>query len=266
MNFIKKSILKYLNSKGLEVTKKQADLADIEKYEKEASLLFPIVKSNTMLSDTRLLSLYENVEYCEKNNIEGCFVECGTWKGGAVGLMALSNMKLSNNRRHLHLFDAFTEICYPDESVDGERAIREVRKYVKTEELSGQLKPVTGGYDFKGGPGTLEENKLLLEQRIAYPKEYIHYHKGWFQDTLPADIENIQAIALLRLDGDYYASTKVCLEYLFPKVVNGGLVVIDDYGAYDGCKKAVDEYIENNRIKACFAKIDHDARFFVKVD
>lgn len=88
-----------------------------------------IVRDFTMLSRRRLLSLYECVVSCERNNLEGAYVECGVWKGGAVGLMALANVRYGNNKRHLHLFDTFEGVPEPDEKVDGERAIEEARKF-----------------------------------------------------------------------------------------------------------------------------------------
>lgn len=75
------------------------------------------------------MSLYECVVSCERNNLEGAYVECGVWKGGAVGLMALANVRYGNNKRHLHLFDTFEGVPEPDEKVDGERAIEEARKF-----------------------------------------------------------------------------------------------------------------------------------------
>ena len=77
---------------------------------------------------------------------------------------------------------------------------------------------------------------------IGYPKNLTHYHVGWFQDTLSKEAESIRSIALLRLDGDWYESTKVCLDYLYDKIVDGGFLVIDDYGKWEGCRTAIDEF------------------------
>ena len=182
-----------------------------------------------------------------------------------MGVMALANLHMGAKRRHLHLFDAFQEICEPEAGLDGERAIREVREFTGKSGLDkGRLVAVSGIYDSIGGPGTLEENRLLLENTIGYPDKCIHYHVGWFQNTLPSDHEDIGPIAILRLDGDWYASTKICLEYLFDKVVKGGIVIIDDYGTYEGCRRAVDEFMKSNQIQAYLAPIDSDCRFFVK--
>jgi O-methyltransferase len=87
--------------------------------------------------------------------------------------------------------------------------------------------------------------KEILENIIKYPHDHVHYHKGWFQDTLPIDSAEIDKIAILRLDGDWYESTKICLDYLYEKIVPRGFIIFDDYGLYSGCKKAVDEFFNS---------------------
>ncbi|HJW08688.1 MAG TPA: TylF/MycF/NovP-related O-methyltransferase, partial [Holophagaceae bacterium] len=168
-------------------------------------------------------------------------------------------------RRDLHLFDAFTEICEPDEKVDGARAVAEVKTWTRNQGgTEGRLKALTGIYDAFGGPGTLEENRTLLETTIGYDPDRIHYHQGWFQDTLPLDAGKIGPIALLRLDGDWYASTKVCLEHLYDHVVSSGIVIIDDYGTYEGCRKAVDEFIAARGLRIFLSHVDPDCRYWIK--
>ena len=272
--YIKRFITRLINAAGFDlVSRRQPREANlnIDEYlgyelEAEATECIRIIRDNTMLSKRRLVTLYQQVAYCEEHNIPGAFVECGVWKGGATGMMALANMQTAKQRRHLHLFDAFQEICEPDATVDGERALREVKEFTgRSGHDKGKLQPLIGIYDSFGGPGTLLENQELLEKLIAYPSEFIHYHVGWFQDTLPAVHRDIGQIAILRLDGDWYASTKICIEYLFEKVVKGGVVIIDDYGTYEGCRRAVDEFIASHRIQAYLAAIDRDCRFFVKL-
>lgn len=232
--------------------------------EDEATAAIHVVRGHTMLSKRRLVTLYQQVAYCERNGIPGAFVECGVWKGGAMGLMALANLQTVHARRTLHLFDAFKEICEPDAAVDGEQALRETRPFTEGgAEGQGALRPLVGIYDALGGPGTLAENRQLLERTIGYPPEMVHYHVGWFQETLPAVHETIGPIAILRLDGDWYASTKICLEYLFDKVVPGGIVIIDDYGTYEGCRRAVDEFLASRDVKGYLHNVDHTGRYLV---
>ncbi|MEW6754214.1 MAG: TylF/MycF/NovP-related O-methyltransferase [Candidatus Latescibacterota bacterium] len=209
----------------------------------ECEELIGRIRASTMVARPGLVSLYEQALFCEQAGVPGAFVECGVWKGGAVGLMALVNLRHGRTRRHLHLFDAFGDICQPDPQVDGERAVREAGMGRGVGELQGNLVPLAGFYAARGGPGTLEENRRLLECDIGYDPGFVHYHAGWFQQTLPIGAPGVGSIAILRLDADWYASTRVCLEHLFAQVVAGGFVVIDDYGAYDGCRRAVDEFL-----------------------
>ena len=232
--------------------------------EAEATEAIRIVKDNTMLSKRRLVTLYQQVAYCERSGLSGAFVECGVWKGGAVGLMALANLKHGAVRRHIHLFDAFQDICEPDEAKDGERAVREVRLFTGSRSPKGCLQPLEGFYDQWGGYGSLEENQKLLEERIDYERDRLHYHVGWFQDTVPVVHDSIGDIALLRLDGDWYASTKVCLDHLYDHVVPGGIIILDDYGTYEGCRKAVHEFLDGRGLLPYLCHVDSDCRFFFK--
>ena len=236
---------------GIVKIKRQGEIAFYSDYdlnlgyefEEEANSAIKVVRKNTMLPYVNLLTLYEQIIYCERSGLEGDFVECGVWKGGAVGLMASANLKHGSKRRNLHLFDAFEEICAPNEDLDGERAIHEVKKILGEDaRVKGELTPLTGIYDKYGGASDIDVCKSLIESKIGYPVENVFYHKGWFQNTIPERASRINSIAVLRLDGDWYESTKICLEHLYDKVVSGGIVIFDDYGLYEGCKKAVDEF------------------------
>lgn len=249
---------------GYELRKKQPRALQGYELEEPALAAIQKIRPYTMLPEARLIALYQQASYCEAAGLHGDFVECGAWKGGSVALMALANMEQGAARRDIHLFDSFTDICEPDQAVDGARAIREVKAWGKGGGVGGKLTPVTGFYDVVGGAGTLEGNKQLLETLVGYPRERLHYHAGWFQDTLPKDAPLIRDIAILRLDGDWYASTKICLEHLYDKVVNGGFVIIDDYGAYEGCRKAVDEFRRHRKITAYLHHIDGESRYWIK--
>lgn len=269
---VKKVIKNIFNAFGLEVSKKITTPRDEPEWEgydhgREGKEVISLVRENTMMSPLNLLTLFEQVVYCEKKGIDGAYVECGVWKGGAVGIMAKANLMYGTTRRDLHLFDAFDDICAPDAELDGERAVNDMAKHThlkNKEDMVGQLEAVKGAYDGLGGHGTIDACKSLLETRLKYPAELTHYHKGWFQDTIPADHHEIDKIAILRLDGDWYASIKICLDYLYDKVVPGGLVVIDDYGYYNGCTKAVDEFLESRNIRTFLSYAVVGSRYFVK--
>lgn len=221
------------------------------------------VRPFTMLSRHRLESLYDQARHLETAGIPGSLVECGAWRGGAAGLVALANLKYGDRRRRLHLFDSFEGIPEPDEEVDGGRAIAEARRAgVGT---GGRVIANPQFYEELGrGYGELERCRHLLEELIGYDPAYIEYHEGFFQDTVPSAADRIGEIALLHLDGDWYASTKTCMDHLYDSVVSGGLVVIDDYGAYDGCRKAVDEFLADRGLSVYLFQVDEEVRAFPK--
>jgi hypothetical protein len=260
---MKRFLKQVLETAGYEVKKKNPPPAQSQtrrpEIEQEADSQIGIICHHTMLPYARLFSLYEQAVFCETAGLPGCFVECGTWKGGAAGLMALANMAHAESRRPIHLFDSFEGIPEPDETVDGVKAVFEARQAGGG--TSGRLVSVAGFYQ---AAGTLEVNRELLEDIIGYDPAYLYYHKGWFQDTLPREARTLGEIALLHLDGDWYASTKVCLEYLYDQVVSGGFVVIDDYGCYEGCRRAVDEFLQRAGLQTYLHRIDSEGRYWVK--
>lgn len=231
----------------------------ITKKSRISKKLIQRIKKNSMLPEIRLQSIYTLAKYCELKHIEGDFCECGSWKGGAAGLMALTNIRYGVKRRNLHVFDIFDDICAPDINKDGDRAIGDALKLsdVKTEsELKNYPKkrPLRGFYRNVGGKGTLSDNKKLFSD-IKYNRKHVHFYKGWFEDTMSKAVNKIHQIAFLHIDGDWYSSVKTSLDYLYPKVSLGGIVAIDDYGYYEGCTKAVDEFVKNHVRTICQQRV-----------
>ena len=97
----------------------------------------------------------------------------------------------------------------------------------------------------------------------GYPGERVTVVAGWFQDTLPIWRERIGPIAVLRIDGDFYESTRVCFEALYDSVIPDGAVIIDDYGTFEGCRRATDEFL-SSRSRIELVPIDFGASYFVK--
>jgi hypothetical protein len=98
----------------------------------------------------------------------------------------------------------------------------------------------------------------------TFPPDRLHVVKGWFQESLAKNADAIGPIAVLRLDGDFYASTRVCLEELYDHVVPGGVVIIDDYGVFPGCRRATDEFFEERNLAAPLLYVDVAVRYFFK--
>ncbi len=212
------------------------------------------VRANTMTSFERLATLWQQVKYLDRYGIQGSLVECGVWKGGSAGMMALAHLSATADKptRELNLFDSFEGLPEP-QKIDGEKAAEysSARDSGKLEAIGKCVSP-------------LEDCQTLLEARIAYPKTLLHYHQGWFQDTLPGNAADTGPIALLRLDGDWYESTMLCLKHLYPKLVSGGIIVMDDYGHWEGCRKATDEFIAGLGEPVLLNHIDYTGRYWVK--
>ena len=211
------------------------------------------VRGNTMTSFERLATLWQQVRYLDRYGIDGALVECGTWRGGSVGMMALAHLAACPTAdRRLHLFDSFEGLPEPT-AKDGTKA---------AQYASGRTTGALERIDACTAP--LEENRALLEGAIGYPSELLTYHQGWFQETVPVAAPSLGPIALLRLDGDWYESTVVCLEHLYPLVPPGGVVVIDDYGHWEGARRAVDEFIAETAEPILLSHIDYTGRFWVR--
>jgi O-methyltransferase len=201
-------------------------------FEDEARAAVERVDRFTMCTYEDLVTLWPQVRHLDRAGIPGALVECGTWKGGASGMMALAHLASGPATRPLHLFDSFQGLPPPNAEHDGERANRLARDHA-----------VAPGGALDRCVGTLEENRRLMREIVGYPEVLTHYHVGWFQNTVSPAASWLGPIALLRLDGDWYESVKTCLEALVPLVSPGGFVVVHDYGRWPGCRKAVDEYV-----------------------
>lgn len=213
-----------------------------------------------LVNELRLINIKEVVNYVVNSKIQGAYVECGVWKGGSAAYAAYC-LKKHNRISPIHLFDVFDNICEPDALVDGDRSIKDVGGI---DNAKGRLIPIAGVYDQMGGYGKdIEVKNLLTGDLINYPESSVNIYKGWFQDTLPKVSSMIGSISILRLDGDWYSSTKVCLENPYQFVEKGGIIIIDDYDCYEGCKKAVDEFLAKIEQFPYLIKVDNECVFFL---
>jgi hypothetical protein len=224
-------------------------------YEDERAIkqAMMLIWDHTMITYDRLATLWLQVRYLDRFGIAGDLVECGTFRGGAVGMMALAHRTTRPEPvRRLHLFDSFQGLPAPRVDVDGDKAAKFAGGTSESLVTTGLLSC------------SVDVPRKLLEERLQYQAKLIQYHVGWFQDTLPRDAGSIGEIALLRLDGDWYESTRVCLEYLYPKVAKNGVIVIDDYGYWEGCRRAVDEFLLSLGEPIMLHYIDYSARYWIK--
>jgi hypothetical protein len=214
--------------------------------------IYEKVKDQTMTSPERVYSLLEAVRYVEVNQIPGAIVECGVWKGGSMMAVAQMLQKMGASSRELYLYDTFEGMSEPEEmdkTYSGQHASELLKKDADKE------KNLVWAYS------TLDTVKEGMKT-TRYPPEKIHYIKGKVEDTIPATIPN--QIALLRLDTDWYESTRHELIHLFPILSKTGVLILDDYGHWAGAKKAVDEYFAEHRQPLLLNRIDETGRIAVK--
>jgi O-methyltransferase len=205
-----------------------------------------IVKPFTMTSEERINELYDSLEHIRLNNINGDLVECGVWKGGNIlGIIEYLNFYEMYNK-NVWLYDTFKGMTTPEDidvDLNNQKAIEilnDVLCYSSIDEVKNNI------------------------SQSRFPKNNIKYIIGDVCETLNFK-ENIpNKISLLRLDTDWYQSTKKELEILYPILENEGILIVDDYGHWKGSKKAVDEYFEFNSIDLFFKKIDYTGIKIVK--
>lgn len=213
------------------------------------------VRELTMTSPERILALCNAVEYLSSNQINGDFVECGVWRGGSMAAAAMTLVEADRESltRRLWMYDTYDGMSEP--------TIQDVDYTGQTAEaLMDQQDPADAKSVWCRSP--VEQVKSTMVN-TGYPIEQIEFVQGKVEETLP--VTTPETIALLRLDTDWYESTRCELEHLFPRLVPGGVLIIDDYGHWEGCKRAVDEYFADNKIAMLLNRIDYTGRIGIKV-
>jgi O-methyltransferase len=194
---------------------------DIRRYNKEFDSYAKMYEKYNRYTMIHQEHFALNLELCNAfKNIQGHYVECGVWRGGMSAAIA----EVLGKEKDIHLFDSF-EGLPPVKDIDGKEAI------------AWQQDTTSPGYY---NNCAAEESFAHEAMKLAQHSRYKTY-RGWFENTLPAYEK--QPISILRLDGDWYDSIKTCLDNLFPYVVEGGIVILDDYYTWDGCTKAVHDYL-----------------------
>lgn len=196
---------------------------------------FDLIAASAITPPQVLRATYGLSRLLIEEGVPGDFIECGTYSGAHPAVMAHAIMEAGQTHlRQVHLFDSFQGIPMSGEKdLDWHRGDPEHRPF--------------------GPPGLAERTSAWIS---ACSREQVErnmelwgvdptllvYHEGWFHDVLPVDAPGIGDIALLRLDADLHESTRVCLEYLYPKISPGGWCICDDWGL-DGCREAVSPYL-----------------------
>jgi len=223
-----------------------------QSLDEQSLKIIKIVQPYSMTSPERLSALVDAINYVEKNSIVGDIVECGVWKGGSSMAAAKALIAKGNVERTLYLYDTYEGMSEPtehDRAHDSKRSAADL--------LAAEAK---GSGVWAYSP--LDEVQENLKS-TGYPIEKVVFIKGKVEDTIPGIIP--QKIAVLRLDTDWYESTLHELQHLFPLLVPGGVLIIDDYGYWEGARRAVDQYFSDTKIPMLLSRIDATGRMGVKI-
>lgn len=217
------------------------------------------VRQFTMTSDERICALVEAVRYVIAKNVPGAFAECGVWRGGSVLAIILTLQKLDIDDRDIYLYDTFEGMTPPTEKDTSDFSAP--AKEIWDENISQGKAPFGPAFAEKYFNFSDVKNTILGS---GYPAERVHFIKGPVEQTIPSSVA--EKIALLRLDTDWYESTKHELVHLYPRIPIGGVLIIDDYGHWNGCRQAVDEFFSREDIgPVLLNRIDYTARLAIKV-
>ena len=212
--------------------------------------MFLAAREYTMTAKDAMFALYQAVGYVVRARLEGDFVEAGVWRGGSALLAALAFRKLGDRRR-LHLFDTFTGMTAPtdvDTDIMGDAA----------SDLMDRFAEADGSWCYAS-----EEDVRSTFSRHGISGDDLNIVKGDVLNTLPLNVPD--RIAILRLDTDWYESTRLELELLYPRLVRGGVLMIDDYGYWQGSRKATDEYFAALERPPLLNRVNDQVRLAIKV-
>ncbi len=211
------------------------------------------VKPFTMTSPERIYGLILAVRYIVAHKVAGDIVECGVWKGGSMMAVAKELLALNAVDRELHLFDTFAGMTA---ATAKDRSRFEAKS---GEESFKELRAADGTCNWCYS--SVEETRRNMAT-VGYPENRIHFIKGPVEETIPANAP--AQIALLRLDTDFYESTRHEMIHLFPRLRSGGVLVLDDYGHWEGQRLAVDEYLREHNIPLLLNRLDYTGRIGIK--
>jgi len=218
----------------------------------DARAIIETVSPFSMTSPERLLALRDAVRHVCRHGIDGDIVECGVWRGGSMMAAALTMLECGARRR-IHLFDTF-EGMPPPAAAD-----RDLTGVSAATLLAAEQRESGDTWAFS----PLDQVRANLRS-TGYPAELVRFVPGRVEETILEAAP--ERIAVLRLDTDWYESTRHELEHLYPRLAVGGVLIVDDYGHWQGARRAVDEYLAASGARLLLSRIDYTGRMAVKID
>lgn len=234
----------------------ERDLAD-HSFDAEHLAIMREVSPYTMTSQLRVDALLDAVQHVVERDVTGAFVECGVWRGGSVLAMIRQLQRLDRSDRDIYLFDTFEGMTTPTEADTSRYDAPALEEWTAAGDGRDRAWSAVFGHEVFN-----QEQVEALLTSTGYPLERLHVVRGPVEQTIPA--EGPEEIALLRLDTDWYESTRHELTHLYPRLAQGGVLIVDDYGHWDGCRRAVDEYFAGTAPRPLLTRVDYTARIAVK--
>jgi len=250
--FLKYKINSILQIFGYRIQKIVSVKPILELNSFEKRIIDKAIKISTTTQE-RQWALIQSIKYIKDNNIKGDMVECGVYKGGNIAIIKSLSKKLKINKK-IFAYDTYDGMSEPSK-FDIERNLNKSAKELLKEATKDNLKVNIWCYE---NLDSVKKNIL----KIARDTKNIFFVKGDVNKTLRVKKNLPKKISLLRLDTDFYLSTKVSLEILYPRLVKNGVLIIDDYGNWKGCKKAVDDYFKKNKL--WLHHVDYNCRMLIK--
>ena len=213
--------------------------------------IFLQTRAYTKTTIERMRTLYDSVCYIHNAGIAGSIVECGVWRGGSIMVALMTLLKLNCNDRQVYLYDTFNGMSAPtDVDIDWRG------------KPASEMATRCGVADFSDVCNVPIDAVRAAVQQTQYPMGNVHFVKGKVEDTIPGTLPG--KIALLRLDTDFYESTKHELIHLYPLLAKRGVLIVDDYGHFKGVKQAVHEYMAELGQTWLLQRIDCTGRLIIK--
>lgn len=234
---LKKIIQKSLNLCGYQLHKIKTHedyTFPVECDDKDKEIVQYVLKNKlTMVSPERLIATIQACKYVVNNNIAGDFVECGVWRGGNAIAAKMIFEHLGSNKQ-VYMFDTFAGMTKPEDKDFG------LFDNVSSHDMYNKHQQDGHNEWCYASLEDVKENAKKANIEISG----VHFIKGDVLETLETPKNIPEKIGVLRLDTDWYDSTKKELDVLYPKLSKQGVLLIDDYGYWAGSHKAVEEYFD----------------------
>ena len=249
---LKRAVVNVIQRSGYDLVPRKPWNESHPDLDKEFLATYERLTPFTMTSIDRMHGLWQAVRYVTAAGIPGDYVECGVWRGGSSMLAASTFLAAGDRERRLWLYDTYEGMSDPTERDVDLAGLRVTEVWDEHQaDADSPLLCLASLDDVRANMGS-----------TGYPQDRVEFVQGKVEDTIPDRMP--ERISLLRLDTDWYESTRHELEHLYPRLEPGGVLILDDYGHWAGAREAVDEYLREQGIALLLNRLDYSGRIAIK--